>query len=155
MRFQHLVLRLWELPVATFLATAGLAPLAPFAAGATEATVDEAMRALETVEPASRRVELEVALGMLASNVFPGPNWLGRIPTELLMTSTTYQQILVQGERRLLLAQLKARFGVGAARWEPRLPAASEEIIEKAGALVATVRSDDALVAELDALLPR
>lgn len=155
MRFRHLVLRLWEVSAATLLATPGLAPLVPLAAGATEATVEAALRVLGSVEPGARRVELEVALSMFAGNVFPARDWLGRIPMELLMTSTTYQQIQLRGKRDLLGSLLKARLGAAAELLVARLSRATEDVVERAGALFATTRSDEELVAALDAVLPR
>lgn len=154
-RFQFLVLRLWELPASTFLANPGLAALAPFAAGASEATVGEAMRVLEGIEPDARRVELKVALSMLAGNVFPARDWLGRIPVEILMTSPTYQRILLDGERRLFAGQLQERLGTASTGLIARVSSASEETIQQASKAFARIRDDRELLAALEALLPR
>lgn len=150
-RFRFRVLRLWELPADTFLATPSLAALAPFGAGASEATVDDAMRALEEVEPASRRDELRVALSLLASNVFPAQDWVGRIPEEILM-ATSFSLMV---ERNFLARLLRVRLKDDAPRFVSRLSAASEDAIQQAGSLVATIHSDPELIAALDALLPR
>lgn len=110
---------------------------------------------LERAGPPARRVEPEVALSMLAGNVFPGRDWLGTIPTELLMTSTTYQQIQLRCKRDLIGSQLKDRLGAAAELLVARLPQATESVLARVGSLVATMRSDEELVAALDALLPR
>lgn len=150
-RFRFLVVRLWELPASVFLATPALAALAPFAAGASEATVDRAMRVIEGVEPETRRWELKAALALLASNVFPTKDWVGRIPLEILM-ATSFSLIV---ERNFLARLLQVRLKEDAAGFVARLSTAPEEAIEQAGSLVATVHSDPELIAALDALLPR
>lgn len=153
-RFRFRVVRLWELSAITFLATPGLAALAPFAAGACEATVEAAIRVLEQVEPESRRLELEVALAVFAGNVFPVRDWLGRIPMEILMTSPTYQRILLDGERKVLARQLRFRLKGEAERFVDRLPRASEASIHQASDLIASMLSAPELMQALDAVLP-
>lgn len=155
MRFQFQAVRLWELPAITFLATPSLAALAPFAAGASEATVEEAMRVLDGVEPEARGIELKVALAMFAGSVFPARDWSGTIPEEILMTSITYQRLRLKIVRDALAGLLQARLGVDAEPLIARLAGASEDAIDEGMRLLATLRSDKELVAALDALLPR
>lgn len=165
-RFGFVLVRLWELSQESLLATPSLAPLAVFAAGASEATAERAMATLQAIEPRERRVELQVALALLAGNVFPTRSWLAMIPKEILMESTTYQQILAEGETRgeargrligersLLWLLLEERLPAEAARFRERLERCSEEELERAARLVARLTEPGALASALDALLP-
>ena len=166
-RFRFHTVCLWNYPVQDLLSVPSLAPFAPFAAGATEESVDEAMRRLEQVEPEARRVELRVALALLAGNVFPARPWLDTIPRELLMTSTTYQQIQAECEARgeargraeerarLLSTLLRARLHERAQPLIARLDGCSAEVATRAAELAGAPTTEEELLAALEALLPR
>lgn len=160
-RFEFDVLCAWELEAAELLVRGvpGLLPLVPFAGHATPALVDEAMQALAAVEPRRRRAELQAALAAFAGNVYPDTRWLARIPREILMESTVYQEIKaegrVEGQRELIAHLLTKRLGSGAEQFVQRLPLCTEAALARVAEIVASVSTDADLVTALDGLLPR
>jgi len=159
-RFEFELVKVWELEAADLLARVrpGLLPLLPFASGSSEAEVDRAMQALAAVEPRRRRSELQVALATFAGNTFPQTSWLARIPREILMESTTYQEILAEGQRegqrKLLVVQLQERLGDAASPFVARLATADEVLLTTVAKLLARKRVDAELKEALDAALP-
>lgn len=168
-RFEFDVLCVWELGAAELLGRGepGLLPLVPFAGDATPALVEDAMRVLAGVQPRRRRAELQTALAAFAGNVYPETRWLGRIPREILMESTVYQEIMaegraegrvegrVEGQRELVALLIAKRLGDGALPLVLRLSLCTEAALARAAELVATVSGDADLVSALDGLLPR
>ncbi len=93
------VVCLWDLRATDVLRdrVPGLLPLIPFMDGSSPARVDEALHALDHVEPIRKRAELKAVLATLAGNVYPDVAWLARIPEEILMESTFYSSVLEKG----------------------------------------------------------
>ncbi len=174
LRFDFAVIRAWEDLGAEALLRGdadGLLPLLPYAGGATEERVDEAMNRLARVEPIERRAELQTALAVFAGDVFPDVRWIDRIPEEVLMKSTTIdtlrqrareqglEQGLEQGreEGRLevLAGLIERRLGASVrATLMPRLRGRPADVLDRVLTLLAVPRSDEALAAELAELLP-
>ena len=162
----------WELDGDELLARGdpGLLPLVPFARGASVARVDETLGALHDACTPAQWVELSATLLAFAGNAFPAVPWLDRLPQEILMESTVYQQIREmalrdgrreglregkrEGERRLLALQLRERLEGRADPYLARLEAARPKAIEEAAKLLARPISTAKLLRELDALLP-
>lgn len=160
-RFRFEVLCAWHLQAAELLVRGvpGLQPLVPFAADATPERVDAAMQALAAVQPRRRRAELQAALAAFAGNVYPHTRWLERIPREILMESTVYQEIKAEGrtegQRELVALLLERRLGAGAEPFVGRLALCTQALLAQAAEALAGGSSDADLVKTLDSLLPR
>lgn len=159
----------------------GLLPLVPYARGTSEVRIDEAIGRLDAVEPRKHRADLQGALVVFAGNVYPHTRWVGKIPKEILMESTAYDEILAiamrqaerdvevkaraaerdlevkaraSGQRRLLSLILEARLGGAASSFVARLEKATAEQLEEVAVVVGRSPEREAFVAELDRLLP-
>lgn len=146
----------------------GLLPLVPYAHGTSEDLIDEAIERLDHVEPRKHRADLQGALIVFAGNVYPGTNWAGKIPEEILMESTAYDAILAIAmrhaerdvrakeqakQRRLVVVMLEARLGELARTFAARIERATDEQLEEVAGLAGQA-DQAAFVAALDRLLP-
>ncbi len=156
-RFDFDVVKVWELNGDDLLrgAKPGLLPLVPYAEGSSRGHVEQALDALAQIEPEHRRGELQSALVAFAENVFPDVDWAARMPEELLMGSTIYQRGEVSGQRKLLVLQLRKRFGEHAEPLVTGTQLADEGTLMQAGELFAERLSDEVLLARLHQLLPK
>jgi hypothetical protein len=156
-RFRFAVVRLWKLRAADLIASraAGLLPLVPFAAGTSPDTIDEALKILDSVEPVRHRAELQAVLATFAGQVFPGIDWLGRMPEEILMENTFLRSVKAAGLRELLALQLRARLGADAEPLIARLPGCSEATLTRVGELIASVALRSELLSSLEMELAR
>lgn len=161
LRFAFPVIRVWELAADELLrgGTLALLPLLPFTQGASPERVDRALQVLTAVEPLKRRAELQAALATFAGNVFPDVRWVARIPKEILMESTVFEEFRDEerlcGERQLLGLLLRVRLPEAGAAFERRLTLCTPELVKQAATLVAATRSDEELTDALERLLPR
>ncbi|MCW8138080.1 MAG: hypothetical protein KIT58_04155 [Planctomycetota bacterium] len=101
LRFRFGLLCAWWLDAAELLGgPPGLLPLLPFTRGASPERVVEALRRLGTVRSRARKADLLATTAAFAGNVYPEVAWRDKIPMEILMASSFYQQILAEGEAR-------------------------------------------------------
>jgi hypothetical protein len=156
LRFKFKLFCAWNLDADELLRDdqPGLLPLLPFASGATPERVERALRRLHVLRPRPRRAELLATLATFAGNVYPDTHWSARIPMEILMESTFYQQARADGARSNLAIMLRERLKGAAEAFVGRLELASDAQLEEATRLATRVRDAKALAAALDALLP-
>lgn len=165
LRFKFRLFCAWNLDADELLRDdqPGLLPLLPFADGATPEQIEQALRRLHAVRPRPRQAELLATLAAFAGNVYPETPWSARIPVEILMESTFYQQIRAEcearsraeGARANLAVLLRELLGDAAEALVGRLELASDAQVVEATRVAARMRGDaQALAAALDALLP-
>jgi hypothetical protein len=172
--FRYFVVKLWEIS-AEDLAAHGPAialPFVPFAGNASETTVHVSFERLWRAKGHARN-DLLVALAVNSLRVFPGPNWFATIPLEhrMKLNSPHLDQFIAERSAPLVAearsaAALEAKRDMVArwmrARCGPRkaallivsLGTASEPKLNRATAILESVKDDAALLAALKKLLP-
>lgn len=166
LRFRFGLLCAWWLDAAELLGgPPGLLPLLPFTRGASPERVVEALRRLGTVRSRARKADLLATTAAFAGNVYPEVAWRDKIPMEILMASSFYQQILAEGEatgevkagRAILLRLLRRRFGATLPRrlLDAHLPDASAELLEVWAERVLTAGSPEDVFASPPPTPPR
>ena len=131
-----------------------LLPLLPFARGASEGSVGEAMEILAQ-QPRTRGVELQAALVTFAGRVFPAVSWADRIPEEILMESTIFTRGIAKGRVDMVARLLRYRLSEGKAvdaveALVTMLPRCSDEVLDQISLLVIDKKKEDLLAAVED-----
>jgi len=161
--FRFDVVCAWNLDAEDVLGTRnpGMLSLVPFTRGAEPSRVDEAFELLAS-QPGQE--ELQLALALIASRVFPGHDWFARIPEEVRMRFPAFEAELknVAAEaadeaiRGLIARLLRRRLGRGKRvnaliAW---LPFFSPRDLDKIVDLVASTKTKTELLAQAERLLP-
>lgn len=159
--FRFDVLPLWKHDVEPVLTRGGpgLLTFVPFLRGATPAHVPRADDQLGAVADERERADLRVSLAVYAARVFPGTNWLGKLPLEELMASSVYRQIIDRGRQEGLqhlrdanLDVVRAKLGRSPRGLAARLAGIDDpERLRRLNVSLATARTAAAVLAALEA----
>jgi predicted transposase YdaD len=120
LRHEFQVIRLWEQPVAAFLNTPGLLPFAALAQVENpESILQEVAQRIDNIADQSQKGDIAAAAAVLAGLVLDRSIIRRILRRDIMRESTIYQEILeegeqvgvIKGERRIIIRQLKSRFG--------------------------------------------
>jgi hypothetical protein len=94
-----------------------------------------------------------------STRIFPGPDWGARIPKEIRMKSSFYDQILAEGaleaKRATVTRWVRARVGPrNAAPLTASLRDSNDARLDRVTELLESKKEDEALLAALKKLLP-
>lgn len=158
--FEYSLLCIWEIEAEELrnLGSPHLLPLLPFMKDASLPQIYDAFERIEAMEEDRPKREIRASLVGTAKLKLESINWLKHVGGKAaLMGTDIFEEIIQEGaerERRsFLTAQLRERFGKKIERYLKKLATLDGPTLLALGTKIATIRDDEAFLAELRKVL--